>query len=117
MISGPLEPGKPFMPFGPQPKLGASFIIGSQEVFQKTISQLSLNITWDKLPTEIDFEEYYDKYFQSLNGNSDFRCRISLLEPEGWSDPPLLDTRLFGGANDTAPDTSNYSYISRTSSA
>ncbi|MBD2095622.1 hypothetical protein H6F90_10695 [Trichocoleus sp. FACHB-591] len=37
-----LDATKPFLPFGIQPKVGTSFYIGSQEVFQKCLTQLKL---------------------------------------------------------------------------
>ncbi|WP_221392539.1 hypothetical protein [Dyadobacter sp. NIV53] len=51
---GPLDPAKPFLPFGGIPKKGAGFTIGSHEVFQKydttggtNVLNAGLSIEWD----------------------------------------------------------------------
>ncbi len=41
--TGGLDASKPFMPFGANPKAGAGFVIGNQEVFQK---KSNLKINW-----------------------------------------------------------------------
>ena len=44
---GTIEPGKPFNPFGALPKIGSKFYVGSQEVFQKSLSGGDLlNVEW-----------------------------------------------------------------------
>jgi len=43
---GPLDTSKPFQPFGTSPVTGSSLIIGSKEIFQKTLSDLVINIDW-----------------------------------------------------------------------
>lgn len=47
---GKINPAKPFKPFGEFPENGASFIIGSKEVFQKPLDSLVLNTTWQNPP-------------------------------------------------------------------
>ena len=43
-----LDPSKPFQPFGPQPKVKANFYIGSQEIFQKHLTALTINLELEK---------------------------------------------------------------------
>ena len=50
---GTLDPSKPFTPFGTQPKVGSSFIVGSKEIFQKKLTQLGLIIDWDDVPESL----------------------------------------------------------------
>ena len=45
-----LDVNKPFQPFGFQPKVGSNFYIGSQEIFQKPLSKLSINFDLEKTP-------------------------------------------------------------------
>jgi hypothetical protein len=47
---GPLDAGKPFQPFGAQPKKDATFVIGNREVFSKQNATIKLNIEWANLP-------------------------------------------------------------------
>lgn len=48
---GKINPSKPFKPFGEFPESGASFIVGSREVFQKPLTFLRLNFEWQKAPS------------------------------------------------------------------
>ena len=48
---GPVDPSKPFLPFGAVPEAGSSMIVGSQEMFiKKNISSSSLTIQWKNIP-------------------------------------------------------------------
>ena len=48
---GKINTGKPFKPFGDFPEDGASFIIGTKEIFQKQLSQLTINFDWQQEPS------------------------------------------------------------------
>ncbi|MBR9997738.1 MAG: hypothetical protein KFF73_02150 [Cyclobacteriaceae bacterium] len=48
----PLNPSKPFFPWGPEPKVGNSFILGSDEVFYKKGAILQLNFYWKDYPLD-----------------------------------------------------------------
>ena len=55
---GELDPSKPFQPFGPAPKTGASLIIGNNELFKKK-AKLYFKVSWKDLPSTtraIDYE-------------------------------------------------------------
>ncbi len=41
---GPLSPDKPFDPFGAYPKKGSAMYIGSPEIFNKSVQELSVNL-------------------------------------------------------------------------
>jgi len=43
---GPIDISKPFQPFGPAPKTGASLIVGHKEVLQKSNTRVCLRIGW-----------------------------------------------------------------------
>ncbi len=45
---GVLDPTKPFQPFGARPKTKAKFYIGSQEVFQKQLTALTIHLELEK---------------------------------------------------------------------
>ncbi|MBL0358424.1 MAG: hypothetical protein IPP72_16885 [Chitinophagaceae bacterium] len=70
--SGAISLKTPYTPFGTTPALNSNFIIGSDEIFSKPISQLSIAIEWSnlpKLPAKScvpldDFETYYNSYNQ-----------------------------------------------------
>jgi hypothetical protein len=50
-----------FMPFGAQPKPGATLYIGSPEVSQKSLTDVRLLVEWDTPPPE-DWPTYYAAY-------------------------------------------------------
>jgi len=61
---GKLDPAKAFLPFGPMPKKGSNFYIGSPEIFQKKWEKLSLNIDWKDKPGNLSdhYTAYRDRY-------------------------------------------------------
>ncbi|WP_166204731.1 baseplate J/gp47 family protein [Pelagihabitans pacificus] len=74
--ASPLNPSKPFHPWGPEPTVGNSFIIGSDEIFYKPGAKLQLNFKWKDLPLTtsgtidtgaIDFDGYGGAPYVSFN--------------------------------------------------
>ena len=47
---GPVDTSKPFQPFGANPVLGSSLVIGSKEVFQKNLTSATINTSWQATP-------------------------------------------------------------------
>jgi hypothetical protein len=43
---GPLDTSKPFQPFGSSPVNGSSLVVGSKEIFQKSLSYAWLDLNW-----------------------------------------------------------------------
>lgn len=43
---GPVDTSKPFQPYGPSPTSGNALIIGSKEIFQKTLTTATVGATW-----------------------------------------------------------------------
>ncbi len=105
---GVLNPAKPFLPFGPVPKKGSSFLVGSPEVFLKPVTRLDLAIEWADLP-DVSFQTYYTEYKQDnptpppeqieiVDGNDYFEATFSVLCDGEWTDqwagsPPDDGTR------------------------
>jgi hypothetical protein len=44
--NGSIDASKPFKPFGEFPEVGSGFYIGSKEIFQKQLTEISLNTEW-----------------------------------------------------------------------
>ncbi len=65
---GLLDASKSFMPFGAQPAAGSSWYIGSDEVFRKSLKDMTLHIEWDKLPPNLDFGAHYAAYAKAITG-------------------------------------------------
>jgi hypothetical protein len=47
---GPVDTSKPFQPFGASPQIYSALIIGSKEVFQKTLDSVAINLRWQAAP-------------------------------------------------------------------
>lgn len=90
--NGLLNPGKPFQPWGPEPTVGNSLIVGSEEVFYKRGATVQLNFEWKDLPTDsgdIDFDSYSGAYnFNTTDTGSGMfapSSRISVLRRGEWN--------------------------------
>ena len=84
--SGTLDAAKPFQPFGAHPVPGAAFYIGSDEVFRKTISSLTLTIEWLDVPND-NLADYYAVYTSVLGksfANDQFKAAVSELRNNRW---------------------------------
>ncbi|WP_147920706.1 baseplate J/gp47 family protein [Pontibacter qinzhouensis] len=47
--AGAIDPSKPFLPFGQNPKSGASLIIGSKEIFSKQNVKVTAAVSWAEI--------------------------------------------------------------------
>ncbi len=74
---GSLDPAKPFLPFGPQGKQGATFYVGSAEAFNKQLESFTLKLKWLNAP--FNFSSIYnasaDGY--SVSNNSHFKAKLT----------------------------------------
>ncbi len=117
--AGPLKPAKPFAPFSHVPHAGSSLLIGSREIFQKTLKTLTVTLKWVGLP-QVAFGQYYGQYVGSIPQNSNFTVAVEILKDAEWVDggvtaavqyvtdgpwvsftPPAVP--LFGAADAAAP--------------
>ena len=89
-----MDPAKTIQPFGIVPVLGSNFYVGNQEVFQKQLDYLKVNIDWYGLPTgEVTegsdtyygFDGHY-RNFVNRKTNTSFKARISVLDKKSWVD-------------------------------
>jgi hypothetical protein len=80
-----LSAAKAFQPFGAQPTLGSAFYVGSAEVFQKKLTSLGVDITWNEVPAS-NLGNYYVSYFDVATSlaNIIFTANISLLYEDQW---------------------------------
>lgn len=92
-----LDASSAFMPFGPQPKIGGHLYVGNQEVFQKKLTNLGIQLTWEDIPS--DFQTHYNEYPGDIDFDS-FKCSFELLYDKDWLKPldgttTLADQNLF----------------------
>ncbi|HEU4718957.1 MAG TPA: baseplate J/gp47 family protein [Bacteroidia bacterium] len=83
---------KPFTPFGSQPVVGSTFYIGSNEIFQKKLSELDVAITWHGLPDVsrapegfVDYYNYYLPEGENLKRQTlSFKVDAALIDKQSW---------------------------------
>ncbi|TAD98992.1 MAG: hypothetical protein EAZ97_09920 [Bacteroidetes bacterium] len=81
---GQLSADSPFLPFGPTPTIGSYLIVGSNEIFQKTIKDLSINIEWFDLPRHpLGFFGHYQGYKANYD-NLSFEVALTILNGGKW---------------------------------
>ena len=81
---GQLSPDSPFYPFGPIPSTGAYLLIGNNEIFQKSLDSLNINIDWFDLPKHNSgFSGHYKEYSLDVD-NTSFETRLSILDGGRW---------------------------------
>ncbi|MEM6765022.1 MAG: hypothetical protein AAF655_08855 [Bacteroidota bacterium] len=109
---GLLNPAKPFMPFGPQPKKGSKFFIGSPEVFLKSLTgtsrpEIELSLNWADLPEE-GFGNHYAEYNSvdatSPFNNNYFTVSFQKLEGGEWQGVGSSDSLFENGTNEPQPE-------------
>jgi hypothetical protein len=82
---GMLDPSKPFPPFGPLPRIGSYFVVGSPEVACKNPTSLKINAEWGGLPQDSGgFRKYYEGYDSAFDGNHIFQAAVSVLQHGSW---------------------------------
>jgi len=97
---GLLDTTKPMAIFGNQPHLGSKFHIGSWEIFQKKLDNITIKHQWIDLPTTTKgFKHYYKKY-SPKNGrqNKSFGVNVEVLDKKEWSNLSNSPYLLFRNA-------------------
>ncbi|TCI01885.1 hypothetical protein EZV61_16605 [Corallincola luteus] len=79
---GVLDPSKPFMPFGPQPKPGSQLILGGKELFGKPLQLLVLRASWQE---SFGYQSHFKAHITALNAH----CHVSTLAQGGWQPIPV----------------------------
>ncbi|MGI0116750.1 baseplate J/gp47 family protein [Zooshikella sp. RANM57] len=90
---GVVDINKPFKLFGIEANVNANFIFGNYEAVNKSLIEVSLNITWDNLPEE-GFNAYYTGY-PSDYGYNVFKTTIAKLSQGNWIDLSSKKMPLF----------------------
>lgn len=101
---GPVDPSKPFMPFGAQPAIGNNLFIGNREIFDKEWKNLSIDISWKDLPLnddgEPDLREHYYAYRKKfIRQNS--KNKYDVKEDTDGTVPEVDDSELLIPSNDS----------------
>ncbi|GAA5216505.1 baseplate J/gp47 family protein [Corallincola platygyrae] len=81
---GPVDPSSDFMPFGPQPKVGSTLVIGSNEAFSKQLKKVTAHLRWKSPPsrfsTRYNHWSTYDSSVPASVSNSHFTVDASVSD-------------------------------------
>lgn len=103
----PLDPGRPFEPFGARPTVGARLLVGHPELARHRLDSVRLDVTWMGLPGSL--RAHY-RNFPGAPGAVDFKVRIGLYERGRVL--PLADAPLFAeGPAPTSPTSPQRSFL------
>ncbi|GJM63448.1 hypothetical protein [Persicobacter diffluens] len=92
---GQLNTDAPFQPFGPTPKKGSYLLLGNNEIFQKAIDTLDIQIKWYQIPELADgMYGHYQSYPLEWD-NSTFKAKVYLLQEGKWKLIPDGEKFLF----------------------
>jgi hypothetical protein len=78
---GPIDPAKPFQPFGLSPKYGSAFIVGSDEFFRKPGGAFLLKLKWLDLPAASAVD-----YDTGSEGDKAPKVSIETLAKGAWTE-------------------------------
>lgn len=96
--AGTLDSKKAFLPFGPQPAAGASFLVGCPEALDKNLSAMALTLTWQAPP---NFAQHYKDYGVTGVGDTYFTAGVSFQDGGSWqvrrTGVPLFSPRNASG--------------------
>lgn len=81
---GRLDASKPFMPFGPLPRVSSSVTVGSQEAARKNLTRLVLHLQWSALPQEPGGLTTHYAGYGLQQRSEDFTAALSLLRDGQW---------------------------------
>jgi baseplate J-like protein len=95
--AGVLDPGRSFLPFGPQPVAGSRFRVGYDEAFAKKLTSVALSLLWQGAPSSFP-SQYKDYESEGVSGpsNGDFTVSVAFKDGGDWkaqlSNVALFDT-------------------------
>lgn len=82
---GEIDTEQPFLPFGITGEKGAGFSFGHEETDRQPLTELALDVRWDKLPqTPGGFADVYGHYGGDPLTNASFRIATSYRTSEDW---------------------------------
>ena len=92
--TGKLDSKKPFQLFGHTPVIGSAFYIGSEEIFNKKVSNLTLTFEWlDKPASLYTYYAGYGTYQPS--SDSVFKVKTQILDQRTWKPTNAIEDDLF----------------------
>ncbi|MGJ8745090.1 hypothetical protein [Polaribacter sp.] len=91
---GEVDNRMPFTPFGPIPEIGTFFKISSKEWLNKNISEININIFWNKESLPKDFLKYYADY-PNIQGLDHEFFKVKINTSQNRQSSALLNDHSF----------------------
>lgn len=91
--------GNPVQPFGSSPLIQSNFYIGSEEIFSKTLTSITVNLEWQDAP--VSFVNQYAHYGNPHITNNAFAAAVDLLNNRNWNVRLVHNESLFNPVNTT----------------
>jgi len=86
---GPVDPTKPFPPFGPLPIPGGALYFKAPELSQPGVECVKLTVDWEGLPrAPADFKTHYTGYAPEVTNNS-FTFSLARSDGQIWNTMPI----------------------------
>ena len=104
--NGTLNPKKPFLPFGPQPKAGSRFSVSYPEALGKNLSEVTLEVQWQAAPPDL-VRYYHDYGVTGLKDNTYFTAAVSFQSIGNRQFTPS-QVNLFSRNNASQPQTFSF---------
>jgi hypothetical protein len=67
--TGPVDPQKPFFPFGALPEKGVRCFLRCRELERKSVEQVTVNLAWKNMPAD-DLASYFSSYAAAARAKS-----------------------------------------------
>ena len=90
---GPLDPTRPFAPFGPLPNTASYLVVGAPELARKYVTSLTVLPEWAALPAH-GFEQHYEAYDEDFSAEA-FTVDTSIMRDGLWGGTGGRRARLF----------------------
>jgi hypothetical protein len=104
---GPINPAKPFLPWGPRPGPGARLIISNAEALGKPLTALNVTLTWKGLPAS--FATRYENYGTGQTRTiASFSLLPATLKAGAWE--AGTSQPVFGGTDGSIASSSNFPF-------
>ncbi len=110
---GKVDAAKPFLPFGPVPKKGSDFYVGSAEIFQKQWATIALNIEWKNKPDQLadNYFAYKERFLSSTFTRNAYDLKKIQVKDGGGNKVDVIQNNTGSKVTDDSYFTVEASYI------
>lgn len=109
---------RPISPFGPRPKIGSSFYIGSKELFFKNWKEYAISVEWKDKPENMSLTDHYKNYVDEndnpfITSDDEFKIDNFVLANGQWIPNDTNSKELFEWVDPGKIDLCTYPTLNR----